>query len=503
MTDVNPNVDLEAMRRERSPAASVRPPRRRILRRLLPIGVLLGFGGVLLSTAEDLFRDPVSVTVVRPQPAATAGPTASEAFQASGWVEPEPFPQVVAPLTTGRVRELLVQEGDRVESGQVVARLYRQEVRIAVERTRAELALAEAKQAKATKRSQLLEQDYEANIELQKRLAVAEARYAEAGATVETRERGIARARVLVRVAEEELALRVHLQEQGAAGPREVERARAALEARRSELAEARSALEEARAAQEVEHAGLHGVQREQELRLRQKLELETARAEVQEARASAQVAREALELAELRLQRTEVRAPRDGVVLELLALPGTEIGLHTKDVAGVCSIYVPESLRIRVDVPENRLALVGAGQHARIRSQARPDHPYEGRVIRIVHRADPTKVTVEAHVQVQDPDHLLRPDMLCRVTFLAPAEGEQQDAGTRHVELPERVLVDGDRVWVVDPLEKVARLRAVVARRSREGWVLVTEGLNPTDKVVDGGREQLAPGTPVRIRNP
>ena len=43
--------------------------------------------------------------------------------QASGWVEPDPYPVAVTALTEGVVAEVLVLEGQAVKKGQTVARM--------------------------------------------------------------------------------------------------------------------------------------------------------------------------------------------------------------------------------------------------------------------------------------------------------------------------------------------------------------------------------------------
>ncbi len=61
--------------------------------------------------------------------------------QAPGWVEPSPFPIAASALTSGVVSEVLVLEGDRVEKGQVVARLINDQAKITLRGRQAELKM--------------------------------------------------------------------------------------------------------------------------------------------------------------------------------------------------------------------------------------------------------------------------------------------------------------------------------------------------------------------------
>ena len=58
----------------------------------------------------------------------------------------------------------------------------------------------------------------------------------------------------------------------------------------------------------------------------------------------------------------------------------------------------------------------------------------------------------------------------------------------------------DGTALWVLDPVESRARLRPVEIGVEIGSEVEVLDGLNLSDKIIDGGRERLEEGTPVKI---
>ena len=131
MSQVQPDVDLAALAR---PETALQPPGRGKLRIVVPLVLLLGFAAVLASTLTDLFGPVHEVTVVRPvRPSAEQARSlgaGAVAVQASGWIEPDPFPLHVTALAGGVVKELLVQESDPVTADQVVARLIDDDARI-------------------------------------------------------------------------------------------------------------------------------------------------------------------------------------------------------------------------------------------------------------------------------------------------------------------------------------------------------------------------------------
>jgi RND family efflux transporter MFP subunit len=93
----------------------------------------------------------VAPVVLKDAPA-SRGSTGSDMWQAPdtvvaqgpGWIEPAPFAISVQALTDGVISEVLALEGERVEKGQVVARMIDDDAQLALHRARTEIAVAEA-----------------------------------------------------------------------------------------------------------------------------------------------------------------------------------------------------------------------------------------------------------------------------------------------------------------------------------------------------------------------
>jgi RND family efflux transporter MFP subunit len=498
VTDVRPDIDLGALAR---PEASVQPPRRSRLRLWVPIVIMLAFAAVLATTIGDFFRGTVEVTVVRPRVESNGERAARGAvlFQAAGWVEPDPFPIQASALTDGVVCEVVVLESDRVEAGQVVARLFDEEAKLARDAAASALAAAEGEVARTAAEAELARANYDAALSVTEAEATARAERDGRAAERDLRAQAVAGGAAALRVAEEELAIQRELAAAGAAGPRQVELAEARVEEARSGLAGLRAEAALAAAEAEKAVARLERATRDRELRLDDSLRLRTAEAALATARARESEARAALEQARLRLARTEVRAPASGIVLERKVAPGAALSASGEGV--VCTLYDPASLRVRVDVPQGEVGKAKLGQRALVLADSRPKTPYAGEVVRVVHKADIQKVTLQVHVRILDGDALLRPEMLCQVRFLASEDALADGTGAvDRLSIPTR-LVDNGAVWVLDGASGRAALRRVEIASSDSEWAEVESGLNASDKLIDAGRERLSVDARVVVR--
>jgi HlyD family secretion protein len=103
--------------------------------------------------------------------------------------------------------------------------------------------------------------------------------------------------------------------------------------------------------------------------------------------------------------------------------------------------------------------------------------------------------------VALPDPPPQLRPDMLVRVTFLAPPRPANADPATAAVRLlvPRALVADG-KVWVADRVTGRATVRAVKVGAADGELVEVTAGLDASDKLIAGGRDGLAEGRRITV---
>ncbi|MBI3096815.1 MAG: hypothetical protein HYY93_01005, partial [Planctomycetes bacterium] len=165
-----------------------------------------------------------------------------------------------------------------------------------------------------------------------------------------------------------------------------------------------------------------------------------------------------------------------------------------------------PASIRVRVDVPLDRVPLVGRAGSIEIRSDTAPNRSFPGKVLRVVQVADVQKNTVQFHVGLDGAHPELRPETLCQARFVGGAGGAGAAAGGSsavRVMVATRLVRDPDGspwVWAVDPLTRCAQRRSLRLGGESGDRTIVEEGLRPGDRVLSDPPADLREGERLKI---
>jgi len=279
---------------------------------------------------------------------------------------------------SGRVLEVLKQEGDAVKAGEVIAKLDDAPYRTALEQANAEVAALEARLAELQNGSRKEE------------IAQAEAALVADDATLENARQLLDRQKQLV-------SSRAISQQ---------------------DLDNAEAAYREAKARRDATQASLDlvnaGARTEQ----------------VAQASANLQSARAAAEVAKIQLEDAQIKAPEDGVVLVRVVEPGSIV----QPGATVVSVSLVSPVWARAYVPEPQLGQVYPGRQVLVYTDSRKE-PYQGQIGDVSPRAEFTPKAVETRelrtslvyrfrVIVNQADTGLRQGMPITVKFspVAPA---------------------------------------------------------------------------------
>jgi HlyD family secretion protein len=473
-------------------------------RYILPAALLLGFLSLIGWAARESLLPAQRVTVMPVLRSQAEVRQANEPlFQAAGWVEPRPQAIVVTALAEGVVERVLVVEDQEVIAGEPVAYLIDADAKLSLEGAEAELDLQEADLARAQAKLTTAKSRIEHPVHLEEQLSEAEAALARA-----QRELNAFPSLLAAAEAHEEYA-RLNFERktaaEGALSGRDIEQARNEWDIAITTVQELRSREDQLATEALALSSRRDALGRQLELMIDETGAVAEAEADVRSGEALVRQALNAIETAKLRLERMTIRAPRDGRVLHLNASAGSKVS-GFQGSSTIATLYDPEMLQLRTDVPLEQVPIVQVGQPVRIETESVPEGLL-GEVLFKTAFTDIQKNTLDVKVAVTNPPADLKPDMLVRVTFLALPNPEGAEEETEFVRtlIPESLIEqdeNGSRVWIADQASGTARSRIVTVGQSTTTGELIEiiEGLTETDKLIVAGRDGLRDGQRINI---
>ena len=211
---------------------------------------------------------------------------------------------------------------------------------------------------------------------------------------------------------------------------------------------------------------------------------------------------------AQLAMDRTKITSPMDGIVLNLHVAPGKKrmLNMDDPDSAVIVSLYNPKKLQARVDVPLTEAAGIQVGQIVELTSDILPDTAFQGKVTRISGEADLQRNTLQAKVEISNPDPRLRPEMLVRGKFFASSTGGTQQAASEPssnrlaLYIPENAIVDHSYAWVVSRTHTAERRTLKLSPQSRDGHRRVLDGVRSGEQVILPPHNEIEDGDSVKL---
>ena len=243
--------------------------------------------------------------------------------------------------------------------------------------------------------------------------------------------------------------------------------------------------------------------------------ERDALRARLQTAQRNAQVASDGLRIAAQGVDNTVVRAPFAGVVIAKAAQPGEIVsplsagGGFTR--TGIGTIVDMDSLEVEVEVGEAFIGRVQPKMPVEATLNAYPEWKIPAEVIAIIPTADRGKATVKVRVALKQKDPRIVPEMGVRVAFLEAAKPAGATGAKPGVLVPAAAIVDRDNKDVAFVVaDGKARQRVLTLGRTLGDDREVLEGLSggdtvvlqPTDRLTDGARVQIAQAEPAEAAN-
>jgi multidrug resistance efflux pump len=304
----------------------------------------------------------------------------------------------VSPTVQGKIRLLPIQEGDRVETGQLVAQLREEDYQAQVDVAAGVVRTIEAEIEEAEAELTLVREKTQDGVtSATAALCAAQARQDEAEASL--RQASLDYERI------------ERLHRSKTVSERQMDNARAGFDLARARVEVAKEEIKEKQAELQVARANTA------EAILKQQ-RVESLEGRLEEARA-------ALRAAKLKLDHTTVTSPIDGVVARKVANFGEVI----KPGQTIAVIVDPTNLWVEANLEETKVEHVRPGQHVDLRVDAYPGTRFTGKVVSIGAAATSefalipenrsagnfTKVTqrIPIEIEVMNPAYQLRPGMM------------------------------------------------------------------------------------------
>ena len=287
----------------------------------------------------------------------------------------------VAAKTSGRIREISVREGDRVEAGQVIAVLDDEQIRAREQQAMAAVRQAEARVRLAQHQIAVLDEQLQ-----QSRLGVgqarsdAEGRVNEAEGKLAAADAQLAQAEAAYAQAKWDREAMTRLFQKELVAEQEAQRAQRNEEAQAAVVAAQRRQVEAARGALTAAKANLVNPAIRSSQVVAVQGQILQAQADIAAAQAEAERSRAQLD--EARANRADLRviAPFNGTVATRTAEPGEVVMAGT----AIITLVNLAEVYLRAFVPEGQIGRVRVGQPARVYLDSAPAEPIDAYVLRV-----------------------------------------------------------------------------------------------------------------------
>jgi len=420
------------------------PSPRFVKRWLLLLVLLIGAGGLGLWRVLAPASQATAPKAARPQPprpveaiALTSG-TATQSIRMLGQVEASES-ATVRTRTSGVVQQVLVQPGDRITPGTVVAILDDADQRLAVAEARARLAQARSKLARLEvgTRQEIIAQR-------QAEVQAAQAREQEAQDNLE-------RTRSLV--------------ETGALSRRALVEAESRTDATGGERMQAQAELAEATAG--------------------------PTREEIDAQRANLAAAQSALNQAQLALQRTRIRAVSSGVVQTRRVSSGDLVESGDE----IATKVNGTQLDVFLEVPESLSGSVRAGMPVELTARALPNWHDRATLTGIVPSANAASRRQQVRVRLSNPPTNLLPGMAVQAQLQIPSD-------TPSFVVPRDALTRREDRWLVFTIAegRARQLEVELVADMGEKMAITNPQLRQGQAIVVRGGDGLRDGAAVKV---
>jgi len=263
---------------------------------------------------------------------------------------------------------------------------------------------------------------------------------------------------------------------------------KAAIENAQASARASSSAIENARAVAAASNAAIENA----------RATIKADEAVIESAKATTKADTAAVESVQIQLSYSSIYAPIDGRVGSLLVTEGNLI--KANDTTAMVTINQISPIYVTFTIPQQKLSQVrqymATGQLT-VKAIVGKDleHPVAGKLTFIDNAVDSTTGTIKLKATFDNLDNKLWPGQFVNVLLELTQE-------TNAIAVPAQAIQTGQKgqfVFVVNS-DMSVKMQPVTVSRTLNGDAVITEGLQPGEKVVIDGTMRLIPGAKVRI---
>ncbi|MHA6161848.1 efflux RND transporter periplasmic adaptor subunit [Pseudomonas sichuanensis] len=206
-------------------------------------------------------------------------------------------------------------------------------------------------------------------------------------------------------------------------------------------------------------------------------------------------------------LAKKSISAPFSGTI----GIRQVDVGAYLASGTVIATLQDLSSLYVDFNVPEQALPHLSLGQQVLVQVAAYPGQIFPASLSAINPKVEESTRNLLARATLANPDGKLLPGMFASLQLLLPNPQPQ-------VVVPENAItftLYGNSVYVISPKKTeegqpvpgadgqpqlIAEQRTVQTGERRDGWVVVSKGLQAGDQVVTAGQLKLSPGAAIRI---
>jgi len=197
-------------------------------------------------------------------------------------------------------------------------------------------------------------------------------------------------------------------------------------------------------------------------------------------------------------LQDTGLRSPLNGIVLQKSIERGTLVSAGTRGftVADTSSVKAVFGVADIV-VPEMKL-----GRTLTIESETMPGKDFRGQITSVFPAADQKSRAFNVEVTIQNPEFLLRPNMIVSLKVETNQTTSAQLVVSLDAVMKAKNNANGYQVFVLEAEgeRQIARLRDIKLGQSYGNTVAVTEGLKEGERVITTGGTMVNDGEQIKV---